>query len=188
MSTSGQEKLKIEVRIHGLRGIVPDIDKSIQLFKAFIGKPLGVSKPDPNAVYRLPLVLSPYETLYLCEKGLIEPILNGQVIDCKTLQKHFESLIPDFAKKYAVFADLTQKGYILRDAMKYGADFAVYELGPGLEHAPYVVTVASSNTRLRAIDIVGLGRLSHSVRKKSVLAIVDDKGIVGYIVFKWVKT
>jgi tRNA-intron endonuclease len=72
--------------------------------------------------------------------------------------------------------------------MKFGTDFTVYELGPGLEHAPYVVTVASASDRLKAVDIVGLGRLSHSVRKKSVLAIVDEeKSSVNYIVFKWVK-
>lgn len=188
MSVPSQEKLTFEVYVVGWKSIVMNIERSAQLFKMFIGKPLGVSKPDPNTVYRVPLVLSMYEALYLCEKGVTEPILNTKKIDCKTLEEYFINLMPKFKRKYLVFKDLRQRGYIVRSGMKFGTDFTVYELGPGLEHAPYVVTVASASDRLKAVDIVGLGRLSHSVRKRSVLAIADEeRGSVNYIVFKWVK-
>jgi tRNA-intron endonuclease len=188
MSVPSQEKLKFEVHVIGWKSIVMDVERSVQLFKMFLGRPLGISKPDPNTVYRVPLVLSMYEVLYLCEKGFAEPMLSSKKIDCKALEKYFVSMMPKFKRKYLVFKDLRQRGYIVRSGMKFGTDFTVYELGPGLEHAPYVVTVASTSDRLKAVDIVGLGRLSHSVRKKSVLAIVDEeKSSVNYIVFKWVK-
>jgi tRNA-intron endonuclease len=188
MSVPSQEKLKLDVHVVGWKSIVVDVEKVAQLFKMFIGKPLGISKPEPDTVYKVPLVLSMYEALYLCEKGVAEPILGTERIDCKTLEEHFMNLMPKFKRKYLVFKDLRQRGYIVRSGMKFGADFTVYELGPGLEHAPYVVTVASAKDYLKAVDIVGLGRLSHSVRKRSVLAVVDEeKSSVNYIVFKWVK-
>ncbi|MEL9940150.1 MAG: tRNA-intron lyase [Ignisphaera sp.] len=188
MSSHSKEELKTSIYIVGWKGIVADVEKASKLFKMFIGKPLGISKPNPNTVYNTPLILSMYESLYLCEKGVATPLLRGSRISCRDLEKYFESIMPQFKRKYAVFKHLREQGYIVRSGMKFGSDFTVYELGPGLEHAPYVITVASSNDYLRAVDIVGLGRMGHSVRKKSVLAIVNEKDYsVSYIIFKWVK-
>ncbi|MDK6028444.1 tRNA-intron lyase [Ignisphaera sp. 4213-co] len=188
MSSHSKEELKVYVYIIGWKGIVLDIEKASKLFKMFIGKPLGVAKPNPNTIYNAPLVLSMYETLYLCEKGVAKPLIHGVEISCTDLEKYSERIMPQFRRKYMVFKQLREQGYVVRSGMKFGSDFTVYELGPGLEHAPYVVTVVSCNDSLRAVDIVGLGRIGHSVRKRSVLAIVDEKtGSVNYIVFKWVK-
>lgn len=176
------------VDVVGRKALITDVDKSEHLLKQFYGKPLSISKPKIEQKYREPLILSLYETLYLCKKGLIEIRLGDNVVGCEALEKYYERISHNFSIKYRVYEHLKERNYIIRGGIKYGADFSIYTVGPGFEHAPYVITVVSKNYKLRPADIVALGRVSHSVKKRSVLAIVDeDKNDVHYIVFKWVK-
>lgn len=195
MSSYNEKKLNdgnIKIFIVGQKGFLFDRTLGNNLFKKFFGKPINELKPNPLKSYDQPFVFSIYEILYLCDKGLIPASIGNSDIKCSELEYYANKIVNNFSLKYRVYKDLREKGYIVRSGMKFGADFTVYELGPGLEHAPYVVTVTSASTLLRSIDIVGLGRLSHSVKKKSVLAIassdrdshVDD---ITYLVFKWVK-
>ncbi|MCS7111946.1 MAG: tRNA-intron lyase [Ignisphaera sp.] len=194
MSSCSEEKLNdINIRIYtiGQKGFLFDKTLGNILFKKFFGKPVNEVKPSPLKSYDQPFVFSIYEVLYLCNKGLISTSIGGGDVKCSELEDYANKMVNNFSLKYRVYRDLRDKGYIVRSGMKFGADFTVYELGPGLEHAPYVVTVTSAATLLRSIDIVGLGRLSHSVKKKSVLAIVNGNechGVdINYLVFKWVK-
>ena len=165
-------------------------DKSFgnELFKKFFGKPFSTSKPKPERDYEPPFVLSLYEALYLCEKDLLTPVINGREASCKDLELYAKATVPNFAERYLVYKDLRDRGYVVRSGMKFGADFAIYEIGPGYEHAPYVVRVIKRDEVLDPIEIVMIGRLSHSVRKRSVLAVVDvEHSVVSYLVFKWVR-
>ncbi len=179
--------MKVRAVVIGSKAIVLDVDLGNELFKKFFGKPFSVAKPRPDQTYRTPFVLSLYEALYLCEKGLLVPILNGSEATCSDLEEYCRKLVPGFDQRYTVFKDLRDRGYILRSGMKFGADFAVYEVGPGYEHAPYILLVVRRDECIDPISIVRIGRVGHSVRKRSVLAIVDSKGVVDYLVFKWVK-
>ncbi|TMI37988.1 tRNA-intron lyase, partial [Candidatus Bathyarchaeota archaeon] len=40
-----------------------------------------------------------------------------------------------FSAAYQVYKDLREKGYVVTPGIKFGADFAVYEHGPGIDHA-----------------------------------------------------
>ena len=40
-----------------------------------------------------------------------------------------------------VYRDLRESGLIVTPGIKFGCDFAVYKYGPGVEHAPYMVSV-----------------------------------------------
>ncbi|MEM4672801.1 MAG: tRNA-intron lyase, partial [Sulfolobales archaeon] len=82
--------------------------------------------------------------------------------------------------------DLRDRGFIVRSGMKYGVDFTVYEKGPGMEHAPYLVQVMKYDEQINPIYIVRVGRLSHSVRKTLIIAVVYDSTIK-YISFGWIK-
>jgi tRNA-intron endonuclease len=176
------------VRIVGRKALVLNPEESDRLFKQFYGKPLSVSKPKVDQKYGEPLVLSLYEVLHLCRKSLVEVDIGGRIVDCETLNKYCEKTSHNFSIKYRVYEYLRDRNYVIKSGIKYGADFAVYTLGPGYEHAPYVVVVASKDHKLRPADFVALGRVSHSVRKHTVLAVVDeDKGDIRYIIFKWVK-
>ncbi len=174
--------------IVGSKAIVYDKSLGNTLFKEFFGKPFATSKPKPEREYEPPFVLSLYEALYLCKKGIIVPVIRGKDSSCEDLERYAKSCVPGFREKYLVYEDLRNKGYIVRSGMKFGADFAVYEIGPGYEHAPYVVKVVRKGEVMDAVEIVLIGRLSHSVRKRSVLAVVDvERGVVNYLVFKWVR-
>jgi len=84
-----------------------------------------------------------------------------------------------------VYKDLRDKGYVVRPGMKFGADFAVYEHGPGIDHAPFLVHVLPMNSRLSALEIVRAGRLATTVRKKFIISTINPEGKPIYYVFTW---
>ena len=188
MDCASQSVEPIEVLVVGSKALILDDKKGNELFKRFFGKPFGVQKPKPEVEYRGPFILSLYESLYLCKRGVLRPVIQGKAVTCDELASYARNQIPDFDVKYLVYENLRDRGYIVRSGLKFGADFAVYEIGPGYEHAPYVVLIAKRGTEMDPISIVRIGRVSHSVRKKTVLAIVDpETKSVNYLVFKWVK-
>ncbi len=177
----------IDALIIGARSIVFDYLASEKLYKeGFYGKPFGIKKPKITEEIRAPLELSMLETMYLCEKGVIRPFRMDSYISCDEVYSYAKSIDARFDSLYIVYKDLREKGYVVRSGMKFGVDFTVYELGPGLEHAPYLVQVKNIEEDIDPIEIVRIGRLSHSVRKTLMFAIVSGMG-VKYIAFKWIK-
>ena len=155
---------------------------------SYYGKPLGVRKPR-TAEFQPPLELAPYEALYLQEKGQLDVVdTSGGSLGHDGLVSRIESEYATFRDLYRVYQDLRDKGYIARSGMKFGADFAVYEYGPGIDHAPFLVQVLPLKRELDPIEIVRAGRLSHSVRKRFVVAAIDpDNRDVTYYAFRWFK-
>ena len=85
-----------------------------------------------------------------------------------------------------VYTRLREAGFVVSPGIKFGADFAAYEHGPGLDHAPYLVRVAPPSVRITATDIVLAGRLATTVRKQFIMAIPDmEKEQVSFIGFDW---
>jgi tRNA-intron endonuclease len=70
--------------------------------------------------------------------------------------------------------------------LKFGADFAVYQYGPGIDHAPFIVHVLQNATAISSIEMVRAGRLATTVRKKFVIATIA-MGKVVYYMFTWFK-
>jgi len=184
MSSNNETDLNSKSVIMGQRILLRDHSIGNKLFKSFLGKPIGISKPSPMQEYALPFILSIYDSIYLCRKNIADLNLN---LRCQELLEKLKRMDRRLWLRYRVYEYLRDRGYIVRSGIKFGTDFSVYELGPGLEHAPYVVTVIDENADLTPIDIVRLGRVSHSVRKKSVLAIASDRGDITFLVFKWIK-
>ncbi|MCD6241392.1 tRNA-intron lyase, partial [Candidatus Bathyarchaeota archaeon] len=72
--------------------------------------------------------------------------------------------------------------------IKYGCDFAVYRRGPGLEHAPFMVSVKKPEDQITATEIVKAGRLATTVRKRFIIAIPKPKSNqIEYLIFRWHK-
>jgi len=180
---------KIRAFVIGARAIVFDIENALKIFReGFYGKPFGIRKPKPEEEVKAPLELSLLEAAYLCEKGILELYRDNKLMTCEDVINYAKNLSPKFFEEYLVYKDLRDRGYIVRSGLKFGADFALYERGPGYEHAPYLVTVMNESGSIDPIEIVSAGRVSHSVRKKFIVALVDNKNnIVRYIMFKWVK-
>lgn len=164
------------------RLIVWDIVQANYLYNnGFYGRPLGVSKPKEG--FDEPLVLDPVEGLYLTEKGNITVYENGEIVPPKQLFQKFKTKYHLFSKKYKVYQDLRNKGFVITPGIKYGCEFAVYKKGPGIDHAPYIVQIQDKDEKISAAEIVKAGRLATTVRKSFILAVVNND--IKYIEFDW---
>ena len=170
--------------------IIWDPKDGSELFKlGFYGKPLGIPKPK-SLEFDVPLVLDLMEGLYLAEKGLIRVVESPKKssVDSEVLRDRARRLYEDFDLKYLVYRDLREKGLVVTPGVKFGCDFAVYRRGPGIDHAPYMVSVKSRKDEISATDIVRAGRLATTVRKRFIIAIPDLAGNkIKYLIFKWFK-
>lgn len=173
----------------GDRIVIFNINEARQLYSSgYYGKPLGFSKPKKPEDINTPLELSLVEGLYLLNKKQIEVIYNGKTISEHELFNYAKNKVSRFELLYLVYSDLRDKGFVVRSGIKFGADFAVYTIGPGLEHAPYVVIALDYKSNLLANELMSFGRVSHSTRKKLILAVVDSSSKnIRYVMFKWVK-
>jgi tRNA-intron endonuclease len=167
------------------RLIVWDASQGNELFsEGFYGKPMGILKPREE--FDTPLVLDAIEGLYLAETGRLRvQDLNGRFISLGNLRKRIAEGVQGFDAKYKTYTDLRNRGYVVTPGIKYGCDFAVYEHGPGIDHAPYIVQVWSGGQGMEAAEMVKAGRLATTVRKSFILAIVNDH--VRYLEFDWWK-
>ncbi|MDH7477071.1 MAG: tRNA-intron lyase [Candidatus Bathyarchaeota archaeon] len=157
--------------------------------KGFYGKPLGIPKPKIPE-FEVPLILDLMEGLYLAEKGIIN-IYEGpekKKVSLKKLRQKARQLYDEFDEKYAVYRDLRDNGLIVTPGIKFGCDFAVYKHGPGIEHAPYMVSVKSASSEITATEIVKAGRLATTVRKRFIIAVPNmERKKIRYLIFKWFK-
>jgi tRNA-intron endonuclease len=173
-------------RLFENRVVVWDVQASRRLFKdGYYGKPLGIPKPK-DFEFDAPLILDLMEAYYLMKKKLLEVKSEGKELTVKELEKVCEDSYPEFAEKFIVYRKLREAGYVVTPGIKFGSDFAVYEHGPGIDHAPYIVQVMAPHRTITATAMVRSGRLATTVRKQFIVAIADrDKGSVDYLRYDW---
>jgi len=161
-----------------------------ELYKiGFYGKPIGIPKPK-SPDFDVPLVLDLMEGLYLVEEKMIKVFEgpNRDRVAFSKLRSRARKLYEEFDHKYAVYKDLRDKGLFVTPGVKFGCDFAVYKHGPGVDHAPFMVSVKSRKDEITATEMVKAGRLATTVRKRFIIAVPDlgDEEIE-YLIFKWFK-
>ena len=130
------------------------------------------------------------EALFLVEKGKMDIYSrNGKKIQEKDLIKKFQRIDKKIQVKYAVFKDLREKGYIVKTALKFGAEFRVYNKGekPGERHAKWIVFTDNESKQITWHEFSAKNRVAHSTKKSLLLAIVDEEGDVTYYEVKWIK-
>ncbi|MGB9713727.1 MAG: tRNA-intron lyase [Candidatus Bathyarchaeales archaeon] len=181
---------KIEVEFIENFLVVWNPKEGSELYKmGFYGKPLGIAKPKIPE-FNVPLILDLMEGLYLTEKGIIT-VREGpekKRVSVKKLLKRARQLYEEFDVKYAVYKDLRDGGLVVTPGIKFGCDFAVYKHGPGVEHAPYMVSVKKAKSEITATEIVKAGRLATTVRKRFIIAVPDlENERIRYLIFKWFK-
>ena len=183
----GSEKV-FEAVLLGSRIVVTDSEMANRLYfkHGFYGRFFTVPKPKLPDVKK-ELELSFFDAVYLMEKGLLKVrSCGGEPVKLETLISLASSHFENFAVAYAVYKDLRDHGYVVKSGLKFGTTFAVYKFGPGIDHAPFLVHVLNYSSRLDPLEIIRAGRLSHSVRKRLLLAYRDPfEGKVRYFVFKW---
>ena len=169
------------------RLIVWNLSDSKKLFtNGYYGKPIGISKPKPNEI-NVPLILDLIEGYYLMLKSKIQIFKNKKRITEKKMLKICQEQHHNFDKKFQVYNDFRQKGYIVNPGIKFGCDFAVYQRGPGIDHAPFLVQVYNRNENISSNGVVLAGRLATSVKKQFILAIPSRKNKIDYIALDWWK-
>ena len=167
------------------RIIVWSIQDSQELFSnGYYGKPIGIPKPNPDEI-NVPLVLDLIEGYYLQERSKIKIYKNKKKVSVEEMIKICRKEYHNFDKKYLVYKDFREKGFVVNPGIKFGCDFAVYQNGPGIDHAPYLVQVYNKTDAISSTSVVLAGRLSSSVKKKFILAIPSGKTRVDYLALDW---
>jgi tRNA-intron endonuclease len=180
-------KQKARGRLFENRVVVWDIEASRRLFKdGYYGKPLGVPKPK-DFEFDAPLVLDLMEAYHLMmRKAITIEDQSGRELMPKQLQDVCDASYTDFSEKFMVYRKLREAGYVVTPGIKFGSDFAVYEHGPGIDHAPYIVQVMGPSSTMTATSMVRSGRLATTVRKQFIIAIPDrGKKTVEFLRYDW---
>ena len=184
------EKKPIQAELIEDKLIVWNPSDGSQIYKlGYYGKPVGISKPK-TFDFNTPLNIDLIEGLYLLEKGVIE-VVSGpkrKKMSARMLRRYARKMYEGFDHKYLVYKDLRERGYVVLTGIKFGCEYAVYEHGPGIDHAPYLVTVKTSDDEISSIEIVRAGRLATTVRKRFIIAVPNLRNKkVQYLMFKWFK-
>jgi len=134
--------------------------------------------------------LSLIEALYLIEKNKIDVYKSkNKKAEFNEFIKKANKLEPNFWIRYCVFKDIRNRGYIIKTALKFGADFRVYDRGvkPGEDHARWVVYPVYEGNTLTWYEFAAKNRVAHSTRKRLLIGVVDDENDVSYWEVRWMR-
>jgi tRNA-intron endonuclease len=134
--------------------------------------------------------LSLLEALHLFEKNkLLIKSEAGRKISFESFVRKARKVEPNFWVRYCVFKDIRNRGYIIKTALKFGADFRIYDRGikPGEDHAKWVVFPVHEGETLTWYEFAAKNRVAHSTKKRLLIGIVDDEGDVTYYEVKWTR-
>jgi tRNA-intron endonuclease len=131
----------------------------------------------------------PSEVIFLVEKGKAEVFSKNKKIPSKELMNRLRRIDKKIQVKYPVFKDLREKGYVVKTALKFGAEFRVYDRGsrPGTKHAKWIVFTDNESNKLTWHEFSAKTRVAHSTRKNLLLAIVDEEEDITYYEISWTK-
>ncbi|RLE39073.1 tRNA-intron lyase [Candidatus Woesearchaeota archaeon] len=173
-------KSKIMAIVINDKVLTEDSDAARELYiKSVFGKPIE------NKIQ-----LSLIEAAFLLEKGRLD------ILDGKNRSYEFERFLklakrhePNFWVRYRVYSDLRNRGYVVKTALKFGADFRVYDRGikPGEDHAKWVAFPVSEGSTLTWHEFSAKNRVAHSTKKRLLICVVDDEGDVTYYEIRWKK-
>lgn len=130
-----------------------------------------------------------FESLFLIQENKMKISLGKKDLTFQDLIKKLKRLDKKLEIKLAVYADLRKKGYVVKTALKFGAEFRVYEKGihPGEDHARWILYTSKEHDSLSWHDFAAKNRIAHSTKKNLLIAIVDEEGDVSYYEVSWLK-
>ena len=134
--------------------------------------------------------LSLLEALYLMEKSRLDIKSEaGKKLSSELYVKKSRKAEPNFWIRYCVFRDMRNRGYIIKTALKFGADFRVYDRGvkPGEDNARWIVFPVHEASVFTWHEFSAKNRVAHSTKKRLLLAIVDDENDVTYYETRWMR-
>ncbi len=125
------------------------------------------------------LELSLVEAAYLLDRFRIKVFSGGTEVDFKAFFQSASSLETGFEFRYVVYKDLRERGYYVQPGRP---DFRVYPRGghPGKTAAEFYVLVISERMPLPLKEIIEPVRVAAQMRKKLMLAIVDEESDITF--------
>lgn len=129
------------------------------------------------------------EALYLTEKKKIEVFKKTKKLSFSSLMQECLKLDKKTNVKYILYKDLRDRGYILKTALKFGADFRVYDKGkkPGKEHAKWILYCVNEMSEMTWHEFSAKNRVAHSTKKNLLIGVVDSEGSPIYYEVSWVR-
>lgn len=130
---------------------------------------------------------SQVEALYLIEKTKLSLVQAKKKISFEKLLDELKLDDSKIETKYKVFKDMRDRGYIVKTALKFGAEFRVYDKGikPGQDHARWILYPVKESETLTWHDFSAKNRVAHSTKKNLLIGIVDEEGDVSYYEVAW---
>lgn len=132
--------------------------------------------------------LSFVEAMYLLEHGRISLSREKKKVKFKDLMSAGLGMDKRLHEKYVVYADLRERGLVVKTGFKFGCDFRVYKRGvsvkkgpkgPG-EHTRWIVYAVPEDYSCAFQELSRAVRLAHSIRARMLWAIVDNDASVTY--------
>jgi tRNA-intron endonuclease len=129
------------------------------------------------------------EAIYLYEKQKIEIFFGKSKLSINEFFAKCVKIDKRIQVKYVIFKDLREKGYVVKSALKFGADFRVYNKGSKVEdkHSKWIVFADHESKSVTWQDFSAKNRIAHSTKKNLLLGIVDGEGDVTYYEISWIK-
>lgn len=159
-----------------------ELDKAQKLYdKSCIGEVHGTK--EKRVEYSL------VEALYLLETEKMKILDSIKTLKFEKFADKAVKVENNFWTRYRVFKDLKTRGYTLKTALKFGADFRIYERGtrPGKAHASWILYCVDENDKFSWREFAAKNRVAHSTRKKLLIGCVDEEGDVTYWEISWKK-
>ncbi len=131
------------------------------------------------------------EAMYLLERGkiIIAAVRGEKAVSPGQFLKKATKEQKNFWVKYSVFKDIRDRGYIIKTALKFGADFRIYDRGvkPGEDHARWILYPVHEGETLTWQEFSAKNRVAHSTKKRLLIGVVDDEGDVSYWEVRWLR-
>lgn len=139
----------------------------------------------PAALYRAHYFGQPLDEgsvlgLNLLEARYLEEVGAFTIEGLMALEERAAADGDTFDRRYAVFRRLRDSGLVPRSGLKFGTDFRVYETPPAdgdPGHSEHLVEVVSATERVDARHVARAVRLATGVRKRHVMAIVENTSV-----------
>lgn len=135
------------------------------------------------------IIYAIFEALYLLEKGRMDIFFARKKLNFEKLMEEARKKDKKIRTKYIVFRDMRNRGFIVKTALKFGADFRVYDRGikPGQDHARWILYPVTETSGLTWHDFSAKNRVAHSTKKNLLIGIVDEEGDCTYYECQWLK-
>jgi len=140
-------------------------------------------------IERKKLHLSLLEALYLVEGEKLIVKKGKKEVPPNQISRLARKKDKRFNIRYSVFKDLRDRGYVTKTALKFGADFRVYDRGvsPGEDHAKWIVFAVKESEHLTWREWSAKNRVANSTKKRLLIAVVDDEESVSYWESRWIR-